>query len=321
VVDYVILALAPNVWWVAAARILGGIMGASITTASAYIADISPPEKRAQNFGLIGVGFGVGFVAGPFLGGFLSEIGSRVPFWAAAGVALLALFFAYFFLPESLVPANRKRFRLTEANPVGAFVVLARYPLVFAVLTVFVLTNIGERLLQTNWVFYTGYRYGWGPAEVGISFAVFGVLIALVQGSLVRVVVPLLGEVRTVAFGIAVGAIALVFFAAATQSWMVYAITVLYVLGWGNAGPAVQALVTRAVPANEQGLLQGAITSIGTVTAVIAAPLGAELFAWFIGPSAPFLFPGVAFALGAVLFLIALAVMQTRRFRAAVQDK
>jgi DHA1 family tetracycline resistance protein-like MFS transporter len=129
VVDYVILALAPNVWWVAAARILGGIMGASITTASAYIADISPPEKRAQNFGLIGVGFGVGFVAGPFLGGFLGEIGSRVPFWAAAGVALLGLFFAYFFLPELLVPANRKRFRLTEGNPVGAFVVLARYPL------------------------------------------------------------------------------------------------------------------------------------------------------------------------------------------------
>jgi DHA1 family tetracycline resistance protein-like MFS transporter len=321
VVDYVILSLAPNVWWMAAARILGGIMGASITTASAYIADISPPEKRAQNFGLIGVAFGVGFVAGPFLGGFLGEIGSRVPFWVAAGVALLALFFAYFFLPESLVPANRKRFRLTEANPVGAFVVLARYPLVFAVLTVFVLTNIGERLLQTNWVFYTGYRYGWGPAEVGISLAVYGVLIALAQGGLVRVIVPLLGEVRTVAFGIAVGAIALVFFAAATQSWMVYAITVLYVLGWGNAGPAVQALVTRAVPANEQGLLQGAITSIGTVTAVIAAPLGAELFAWFIGPSAPFLFPGVAFVLGAVLFLIALAVMQTRRFRAAVQDK
>jgi DHA1 family tetracycline resistance protein-like MFS transporter len=125
VVDYVILALAPNVWWVAAARILGDIMGASITTASAYIADISPPEKRAQNFGLIGVAF----VTGPFLGGFLGEIGSRVPFWAAAGVALLGLFFAYFFLPELLVPANRKRFRLTEGNPVGAFVVLARYPL------------------------------------------------------------------------------------------------------------------------------------------------------------------------------------------------
>jgi DHA1 family tetracycline resistance protein-like MFS transporter len=296
-------------------------MGASITTASAYIADISPPEKRAQNFGLIGVAFGVGFVTGPFLGGFLGEIGSRVPFWAAAGVALLGLFFAYFFLPESLVPANRKRFRLTESNPVGAFVVLARYPLVFAVLTVFVLANSGERLLETNWVFYTGYRYGWGPAEVGISLAVFGVLFALVQGGLVRVVVPLLGEVRTVAFGIAVGAIAMVFFAAATQSWMVYAITVLYVLGWGSAGPAVQALVTRAVPANEQGLLQGAITSIGTVTAVIAAPLGAELFAWFIGPSAPFLLPGVVFVLAAVLFLIALAVMQTRRFRAAVQDK
>jgi DHA1 family tetracycline resistance protein-like MFS transporter len=321
VVDYIILALAPNVWWVAAARILGGIMGASITTASAYIADISPPEKRAQNFGLIGVAFGVGFVAGPFLGGFLGEIGSRVPFWAAAGVALLALLFAYFVLPESLVPANRKRFRLREGNPVGAFVVLARYPLVFAVLTVFVLANTGERLLETNWVLYTGYRYGWGPADVGMSLAVFGVLIALVQGGLVRVVVPWLGEVRTVAFGLAVGAVALVLYAGAGQSWMVYAITVLYVLGWANAAPAVQALVTRAVPANEQGLLQGAITSIGTVTAVIAAPVGAELFAWFIGPSAPFLFPGVAFALGAVLFLIALAVMQTRRFRAAVQTR
>ncbi len=317
VLDYLLLAVAPNLWWVAAARIIGGIMGASVTTASAYIADISPPERRAQNFGLIGVAFGIGFVAGPFLGGFLGEIGSRVPFLAAAGTSAVALIVAFFFLRESLPPENRKAFRLREANPIGAFFVLAKYPFVMAIIVIFVLSNLGERLLETNWVLYTGYRYGWGPFGVGVSLAAFGVMIALVQGGLVRVVVPWLGEVRTLALGLAMGAVSLVLFSIATQAWMVYVVLVLYVLGWGNAGPAIQALVTRAVPPDEQGLLQGALTSVGTATAIVAAPVGASLFAYFISPEAPLHLPGIAFGIAAVLFVIALALMQRQAFKKA----
>lgn len=318
-VDYLLLAVAPDLWWIAAARIVGGVMGASIVTASAYIADISPPEKRAQNFGLIGVAFGVGFVAGPFLGGILAEVGSRVPFYAAAAASALALAFAFFFLPESLAPEHRKRFRLKEANPVGAFVVLGKYPIVVAVMIVLVAANLGERLLENNWVLYTTCRYGWSAFEVGMSLAAFGVMVALVQGGLVRVVVPYFGEVRTIAIGLGVGAVSLVLFGLATESWMIYAILVPYVLGWGNAGPAIQALVTKAVPANEQGILQGALNSVMTLTGVIAPPLGNELFAYFIGPRAPIHFPGVTFILGAMLFVVALAMMRRPAFVAAAK--
>jgi DHA1 family tetracycline resistance protein-like MFS transporter len=316
--DYLLLALAPSLWWVAAARIIGGVMGASLTTASAYIADITPPERRAQNFGLIGVAFGVGFVAGPLLGGLLAGVDSRLPFYAAAGASALAAVFAFFLLAESLPAENRKRFRLREANPAGAFIVLSKYPLVVPLILVLTVANLGERMLETNWVLYTGYRYAWGPVEVGVSLAAFGVMIALVQGLLVRIVVPRLGEVRTVAMGLAVGAVALVGFGFATAGWMIYVILVVYVLGWGNAGPAMQALVTRAVPANEQGLLQGALNSVVTATGIVAPPIGAGLFGYFIGPDAPVHFPGVTFILCAVLFLIGLVMMRRRVFVAAV---
>jgi DHA1 family tetracycline resistance protein-like MFS transporter len=315
--DYLILAVATSVWWVAAARLVGGILGASIATAYAYVADISPAERRAQDFGLLGVALSVGFVAGPFLGGVLGEIGTRVPFIVAAVVSLTAVAFAFFLLPESLPAEKRRRFRLVEANPVGTFAFFRRYPTVIALIAVLVLANLGERLLEANWVLYTGFRYQWGPGEVGLSLGFFGVLYGFVQGVVVRFVVPRLGELRTLAIGLAVGAVSLFLFAAAARGWMLYVILIPYVLAWGNAGPAVQALLTKAVGAGEQGLLQGAIASVGTATGVVAPPIGAGLFAWFISPAAPFMFPGVAFVLGGFLFLAALAVSQSARFRAA----
>jgi DHA1 family tetracycline resistance protein-like MFS transporter len=306
--DYLLLAIAPNLWLVVVARLVGGIFGASVSTASAYIADITPPEKRAQSFGLIGVAFGIGFIAGPLVGGVLGEYGSRVPFYAAALVSFIAFAFAWFMLPESLDPSHRRPFRLREANPVGAFLVVARYPAVAMLLLVFVLAQFAERMLEANWVLFTAYQFAWGAAAVGISFAWVGVLFVFTQGVLVRVVVPRLGEWRTLTWGLAIAAVCMAAIAFANQGWMLYAIIVPYVLGWGLSGPAIQALVTRVVPPNEQGILQGAITSAATASGIVAAPVSGTLFGYFIGPAAPVHLPGVAFLVGSVMFVIALVV-------------
>ena len=306
--DYILLAVAPNLWVVALARIIGGIMGASVATATAYIADITPPEKRAANFGLIGAAFGVGFIAGPLVGGVLGEFGSRVPFYAAAGVSAIAFLFAFFLLPESLDQAHRRPFRLREANPIGAFIVVLRYKAVLALLSLFVIAQLAERMLEANWVLYTGYRFGWTAYQVGISLAVVGVLVVITQGGLVRVVVPKIGERLTIYIGFTVAAICMVGIAFSSQAWMIYAIIVPYVLGWGLTAPAVQSLITRQVPPNEQGILQGAISSAQTVTGIIGPPVAGSVFGYFIGPVTPIHLPGAAFLLGAILFVIGLVV-------------
>ncbi len=307
-IDYLLLAVAPNLWVVAGARIIGGIMGASVATATAYIADITPPEKRAANFGLIGAAFGLGFIAGPLTGGLLGEIWSRLPFYAAAGVSFVAFLFALFLLPESLDQAHRRPFRLREANPIGAFLVVLRYRSVLTLLVLFVIAQLAERMLEANWVLYTGYRFGWTAAQVGISLAVVGILVVITQGGLVRVVVPKIGERITINLGFTVAAICMVGLAFATQPWMIYVIVVPYVLGWGLTAPAVQSLVTRAVPANEQGILQGAISSAQTLTGIIGPPVSGTAFGYFISGNAPVHLPGIAFLMGALLFVVGLVV-------------
>ncbi len=310
--DYLLLAVAPTIGWVVVARIVGGAMGASIATATAYIADITPPEKRAQNFGLIGVAFGIGYIAGPLIGGLLGAYGSRVPFFAASAMGVTALVFAWFMLGESLAPEHRRGFSLREANPLGALLKVARYPSVIALIAVLSLTQLGERMLEANWVLYTAYRFEWGAAQVGVSLAFVGLFAAIAQGGLVRVVVPALGERLTINLGIAVAAVSMVLLAFAVTPWMIYAIAVPYVLGWGLTGPAVQALVTRAVPASEQGILQGAISSTRTASGIAASPVSGGLFAYFIGASAPVHIPGIAYLVGAVLFAAGLGVSLRR---------
>lgn len=305
-VDYVILALAPNLWWLVVGRVIAGLFGASYTAASAYIADLTPPEKRAQNFGLIGAAFGVGFIAGPMIGGVLGEFSPRLPFFAAAALTFLNCLSALVLLPESLKPENRRPFRVSEANPVGAFVKVAAYPAVASVIAVAFLANFAERGLETTWVLYSSYRFGWGPFEVGMSLAAVGVLVAIVQGGLVRIIVPRLGEWRTLVMGLVVAAIAFTLYAFATEGWMAYAIMVFHILGWGCSGPAIQALASKAVPANEQGLVQGVLMATATLTGIVGAPVSAGLFGYFVAPNAPFVFPGVSFILGAALFLLAL---------------
>jgi DHA1 family tetracycline resistance protein-like MFS transporter len=313
--DYLLLTFATTIWWLVAARVVGGILSASISTASAYIADVSPPDRRAQNFGLIGVAFGIGFVAGPFLGGVLGEHGARLPFVAGIALSLGAAVFAFFFLPESLTLANRKPFRLKDANPIGAFAIVMRYPAVLALIASFVFANMGERMLEAIWVLYAGYRFSWGPAEVGLSFAAVGVLFVISQGWLVRIVVPRFGEWRVITWGLIFGAIAFVLYGFATMGWMMYAVAVIHIFGWSTAGPAIQSLATKAVPANEQGLLQGVLNSVVTASGIVAAPIAATAFGYFIGPDTPVVIPGIPFFIGAALFVVALLITLRVRSR------
>ncbi len=304
--DYLLLALAPNLWIIALARIIGGLMGASVTTASAYIADITPPERRAEFFGYLGAAFGVGFIFGPLLAGVLADYGARVPFYAASASSLLVFVFAWFALPESLAKRRRRRLNLREANPIGAFAVVGRYPLVIALFAVFAVTQLAERMLESNWALYTDFRFGWGPSQIGLSLALVGVLFVIAQGGLVRVVVPRLGERRTVTLGLVVGGTCLLAIGFANQTWMVFALIVPYVLGWGMTGPAIQSMVTREVSAKEQGILQGSMTSIATASGIVGPPVAGTLFGYFIGDAAPVFLPGVAFMFGAGLFLVGL---------------
>lgn len=319
-VHYLLLGLAPTLVWVAIIRAGGGMMGASISAASAYIADITPPERRAQSFGLIGVAFGLGFIIGPALGGVLGEIGLRVPFYAAAGLCAANFALAWFYLPESLRPENRRAFRLRDANPVGAFILISRYAAVVALIAVFAFTQLAERALESTWVLFTDFRFGWGPAEVGISLAIVGLLIAFSEGVLVRILVPRLGEARMLNIGLVVGGLCMVALAFATEVWMAYAAISLYVLGWGVVGPAARAMASRTVGVNEQGILQGAITSMTTATGIIAPPVAAGLFGYFVGPSTPVVFPGAPYLLGALLFVVSIVLARQGRIRRAIQS-
>ena len=305
--DYLLLAWAPSVGWFFLGRVISGITGASFTAASAYIADVSPPEKRAANFGLIGAAFGLGFIAGPAIGGLLGNAGLRLPFLVAAGVTLLNWLYGLFILPESLKPENRRRFDWARANPLGSLMALKRYALVLGLSTTFFLIHTAQNMLHATWVLYTGYRYGWTPGQVGVSLAIVGVMAALVQGLLARRLIPALGEPRSLVAGLAISATAMVGYGWAPHGWLIYVILVFGSLG-GIAGPAAQGLISRTVAANEQGAVQGALSSLGSVAGILGPPLGAGVFGWFIGARAPWHLPGAAFFLASGMMLVALAL-------------
>jgi MFS transporter, DHA1 family, tetracycline resistance protein len=304
--DYVLLSVAPTIWWLVLGRVVAGIFGATFTPVGAYIADVSPPEKRAANFGLIGIAFGLGFIAGPALGGVLGESNLRLPFMVCAGLTFFNFLFGLLVMPESLRPENRRSINWSQMNPVGALRAVWRYRAVAALVPVFVATQIAQQGLQTVWVPYTTYRYGWGVGQVGASLAVVGLLFAISQGALVRPMVGRFGEVRTLLVALGVAVVGMFLFGLATQGWMMYSVTALYCLGLGLLQPAVQALMSRSVSANEQGLLQGALSSVMTGTAIVGPPLANGLFALSIAPSAPVAVPGAPFFVGSLLCLVAL---------------
>jgi len=306
-VEYVIQAMAPTLTWLYIGRILAGITGASFTTASAYIADVSPSDKRAQNFGLIGAAFGVGFIAGPALGGLLGSLGPRVPFWAAAGLSFINLLYGALILPESLRPENRRPFAWREANPVGILTVLGRYPVVKGMVWSLVASNLAVQALQSTWVLLMTSRFGWGPRQNGLSLAVVGVVALIFQVGLARVLLPRLGERRTVIVGLTVGAAEYLAYAFADRPWMIYAIMFAGGLSY-LSGQATQGLLSRQVGDDAQGSLQGALTSLASLTGIVGPVVTTMLFSYFTRAGAPVKVPGISFFLASFLDIVAVLI-------------
>lgn len=306
-IDYIILAISPSYSWLFLGRIIAGFTGASFTTASAYIADVSTAETRAKNFGLIGAAFGVGFVLGPALGGLLAGWGIRAPFYAAAVLCLLNCIYGYFMLPESLSKENRRPFSWAKANPIGALLFLKKYPAISGLAASFFLIYLAAQSVQSNWNFFTMYRFNWTGKMVGISLAIVGLLVGSVQAGLTRVVNPKLGDEKSVYLGLSFYTLGLILFAFATQSWMMYAFLIPYCLG-GICGPSLQAILAGHIPSNEQGELQGALTSLMSITTIIGPPLMNYLFYYFTSAKAPIHFPGVSFLLAAIFMLISIII-------------
>lgn len=306
--DYLLVAYAPNIGWLFAGRLIAGVMGASFTTASAYIADISTPEDRAQNFGMIGAAFGLGFILGPFLGGFLGKYGHQVPFLASAALTFLNVAYGYFVLPESLPVEKRRPFEWARANPIGSLKMLRRYPVITGLVASLLFTYVAAHATQSTWSYYVIEKFKWNEAWVGYSLGALGLLVAIVQGLLIRRINPFLGAKRSVYLGLLLYAVGFVLFAFASEGWMMFAFLVPYCLG-GIAGPALQGIISGQVPPTEQGELQGALTSLMSLTSIVGPPLMTNLFSYYTSPGAPVYFPGAPFLLGAVLILISLLLL------------
>jgi DHA1 family tetracycline resistance protein-like MFS transporter len=301
--DYLLLAFAPTITWLFIGRIIAGLTGASITTASAYIADVSTPENRAKNFGMIGAAFGLGFIIGPVIGGFLGQYGSRVPFYAAAVLCMLNFLYGYFILPESLPKKNRREFEWKRANPINALINLKKYPSIIGLVIAIFLLYVGSHAVHSNWSFFTMYRFNWDEKMVGISLGAVGLLVGLVQGGLIRWTSPRLGNQKSIYLGLSLYTVGMLLFAFATESWMMFAFLVPYCLG-GIAGPALQSEVSGKVPANEQGEIQGTLASLMSASAIIGPLMMTNTFYFFTHDEAPFQLPGAPFILGSFLMLI-----------------
>lgn len=312
-IDYLILAIAPNIGWLFVGRIIAGILGASYSTATAYIADISTEENRAKNFGMVGAAFGMGFIIGPVIGGLLGKYGTHVPFIGASVLSFLNCLYGLFILPESLKPENRRKFDWKRTNPLGSLKQLGTHPLMIGLALSFFLINIAGHSLQSTWTYFVEERFHWDTDEVGYSLGFVGVLIAIVQGGLTDISVKKLGLKKAVYIGCFLSTAGIGLFALANQSWMMYAIMIPYALG-GIAMPALQSIMAGNVGADEQGELQGALTSIISITSIIGPFIMTYLFAFFTGDKAPVYFPGSPFIMAAVL-LLASTVITIRTLR------
>ena len=303
--DYLVLAVAPTIGWLFLARIIAGVFGASFTTGAAYIADVSSAEKRAQNFGLLGAAFGLGFIIGPVTGGLLGEIGPRVPFYAAALVTFLNLIYGYFILPESLLKENRREFEWSRANPLGALFALKRYPSVAGLIGALTFIYLASHAIQGTWTYFSMEKFNWSESMVGYSLGLVGIMSALVQGLLIRIIIPKIGEYNTMITGIIFNICGCLLFSMASEGWMLLCFIIPYSLG-GIAGPAIQGILSNQIPDNEQGQLQGALTSMMAATGIIGPLMMTSIFAYFTAENAPIYFPGAPFVTGAVLVSICL---------------
>lgn len=304
-IDYLIMALAPNLFWLFVGRIMAGIAGSSYSTANAYVADISNDKNRAQNFGLIGAAFGVGFVVGPVIGGFLGEYGPRAPFYAAAVLSLINVVYGFLVLNESLSAKNRRAFQWRRANPFGAFTALKQNSTVFAVSGVVFLFGLAHVSLPSVWSFYTKEKFAWSESEIGFSLAYAGVMMIIVQAFLIRIIMPVLGHFRAGVVGMTAMAIGFTGYALAAQGWQLYIwITVASISGL--VMPSVQSVMTSHTQADSQGELQGTVAAIMSLASILGPLLMTGLFRQFSQPNAALYFPGAAFLAAAVLQVLAL---------------
>lgn len=325
-IDYFAMAVAPTLWWLFVTRAISGITGANFSAASAYIADVTPPEKRAAGYGLLGAAFGIGFVFGPLVGGLLGDashhipfIGAgnvRYPFMVAGGLALVNTLYGVFVLRESLPRDRRRAFSLRRAHPIGALRTLAKYPIANGLAWTLFLVMLAHFGLRVVWVLYTQYRYGWSEAEVGISLGLVGIVAAVVQGGLSRTLIPKMGEARAVRLGLILAIVQYAAYGLATQGWMIYVIIMAGALG-AVFGPAAQSLISRAVPADEQGEVQGAITSLQSLAGIPGTLIGGNLFAYFVSPDSPVILPGAPLYISALVmvggYLLADRVLRRHR--------
>ncbi|WP_083635108.1 TCR/Tet family MFS transporter [Maricaulis sp. W15] len=307
-IDYLIMGFAPVFWLLLAGRVLAGIFGASYSTANAFIADITPPEQRAGRFGMIGAAFGIGFIVGPAIGGFLGEwFGPRAPFFAAAALAGLNLVYGLLVLPETLKPENRRGFDWRRANPFGSIYQMRHYPVALVLMGAVFLMLFGHAVYPAIWSYYSTFKFGWSEADVGLSLMVVGLTAAIVQGGLTRILVPKLGEWRAIIISLSIAVAAYTAYGLVTEGWMVYVVICVAAIG-GIGQPALQGVMSRQVPANAQGELQGAMTSLQSLSMVVGPLLMSRAFKYFSGDTAPVYLPGAPFYLAAVLTFLALLV-------------
>ena len=314
--DYLVMAVAGSIWLLIAGRIVGGITAATHSAASAYMADISAPDKKAANFGLIGAGFGVGFVLGPLIGGLLGEFGTRAPFYAAAGLSALNFILGFFVLKETVTDKIRRRFAWSRANPFGAFTHLSHMPGVRLQLLAFLAYSVALYVYPAIWAYFTQARFGWSPQTIGISLAIYGISAALVQVVLIRVMLARFGERRTVYFGMVFDAASCILLAIVTSGTLALALTPIAALG-AVVTPAMQGIMSRRAGEDAQGELQGVLTSVHALATIISPLMMTTAFAAFTAPTAPVQFAGAPFILAAVLVFAALAIFLKDRTDAA----
>ncbi|MGE9516762.1 MAG: TCR/Tet family MFS transporter [Solitalea-like symbiont of Tyrophagus putrescentiae] len=308
-VDYLFLAFAPGFIWLFLGRVIAGITGASITTASAYIADISPVEKRAQNFGLIGVSFGLGFIIGPAIGGISGQyLGIKAPFFIAAILSLLNFIYGYFFLPESLSQDKRRPFKWSRANPIGSLIQIKKYPEIIAFIVALGIVYLASHAVQSVWAYYTMLKFNWSESMVGYSLAVAGLLVALAQGGLIRVFISKFGANKTMIFSLIVSVITYFLFSIAWNSWIMFVLLIPFQIG-GMCGPTLQGKISSGVPETEQGELQGLLTSMMSLTSIIGPLLMTGLFSYFTKDSSTVYFPGAPMVVASALFILSLLVV------------
>lgn len=305
--DFILMALAPSLWWLFIGRVISGITAASFSTANAYIADITPPEKRAQSFGIVGAAFGLGFVIGPAIGGIAGEFDARLPFWIAAGLCLVNAAYGYFVLPESLPPERRTSIQWRKANPIGSLGFLLQHGEVVWLALVSVIYNTAFWVIPTTSVLNTGYRFGWTAGDVGIMLAVIGVCNIIVQTLLIRPAVRIFGEPLALRIGLCAAIAGMFIYGLAPVGW-VFLIGIVFQSLGGLMGPSLQALMTRRVSASEQGKLQGALSSAIGIAGMIGPLLFSQIYAWSITSGAWLGIPGAAFLAAAVLNVFALLV-------------